>query len=90
MGLHALGRPLEEVCFRKEKAEELLHVDGKHLMTERDLVQILLSEQGTRKDVDTAGYRQQGGRIRGLLRQAGFEQAECISLSKWRKCEKDE
>ena len=102
MGLHALGRPLEEVCFRKEKAEELLHVDGKHLMTERDLVQILLSEQGTRKDVgkrryyialsqcDTAGYRQQGGRIRGLLRLAGFEQAECISLSKWRKCEKDE
>lgn len=92
MGLDALGKPLHQVCFRKERAMELLDRDAGHCMTEEDLARILASEQGTRKNVGNRAYyivlnkcdnelqRRQGERIRSLLAKAGITAVACVSL----------
>ncbi len=54
--MDALGGILEEVCFRKEKVMELLRTGSRHVMTKEDLAEILASEQGTRKGVDSRDY----------------------------------
>lgn len=56
MGMDALGGILEKVCFRKEKVMELLRAGSRHVMTKEDLAEILASEQGTRKGVDSRDY----------------------------------
>lgn len=62
MGMDAAGKPLSQVCFRKEKAMQMLSQAGsfkegaKHCMTEEDLAQILSSDWGTRKNVDGRDY----------------------------------
>ena len=56
LGLSALGRSLKECCFRLEKAKKLLSADENHLLTERDMAAILLSDQGLRKDVGDRRY----------------------------------
>ena len=56
MGLSALGRSLKECCFRLEKAKKLLSADENHLLTEKDMAAILLSNQGLRKDVGDRRY----------------------------------
>ncbi len=90
-GMDALNMPLEAVCFRKEKAMELLVVRKDHRITEEDLAKILFSRQGTRKGVgsreyyivlnkcEDAGLRERAGRIRELLLRAGAEHVACIS-----------
>lgn len=95
-GMDALGKPLGEVCFRKEKAMELLGVGQSHRITEEDLARILFSEQGTRKDVGSRAYyivlnkcddaklRECAGRIRERLLRAGAEHVACISLEQFR------
>ena len=45
LGLSALGRSLKECCFRLEKAKKLLSADENHLLTEKDMAAILLSDQ---------------------------------------------
>lgn len=90
-GMDALDMPLGEVCFRKEKAMALLGVCERHRMTEQDLAQILISEQGTRKDVGSRAYyivlnkcddaklRERAESIKELLLRAGAEHVACIS-----------
>ena len=56
LGLSALGRSLKECCFRLEKAKKLLSADENHLLTEKDMAAILLSDQGLRKDVGDKRY----------------------------------
>ena len=56
LGLSALGRSLKECCFRLEKAKKLLSADENHLLTEKDMAAILLSNQGLRKDVGDRRY----------------------------------
>ena len=56
LGLSALGRSLKECCFRLEKAKKLLSTDENHLLTEKDMAAILLSDQGLRKDVGDRRY----------------------------------
>ena len=66
MGLSAAGRPLEDVCFRPEAAEQLLHIkmsDTKnnpgeqgHILTAADAAAILQSPQGTRKNVGSRPF----------------------------------
>lgn len=56
MGLDAIGRPLEEVCFRQEEAVKLLKVPKEHILTEKDAALILSSENGTAKQVGERTY----------------------------------
>lgn len=91
MGMDAVGKPLHQVCFRREKAMQMLKKDAGHCMTEEDLAKILSSDWGTRKNVGDRDYyivlnkcedklrRQHGQRIQNLLAQAGWN-AACISL----------
>ena len=51
MGLSALGRPLKDVCFRKELAAEHLEVEEDHILTEEDAAKLLSAPWGARKDV---------------------------------------
>ena len=95
MGLDTVGEPLGQICFRKEKAKELLQTGEQHLMTEKDMAEILSSEWGTRKGVgkreyyvvlnkcDTALRRRQGERIRELLSEKGISTVVCISLNRF-------
>lgn len=55
VGMDALGKPLRDVCFRKEAAVNFLNTDETHQMTEEDIAKILLSEQGAKKSV---GFRE--------------------------------
>lgn len=91
-GLDALGQPLEDVCFRKEKAMELLRTDARHCMNEQDLAEILSSDWGTRKNVENREYyvvlnqcdddlrRRQGEKIKRMLEEKGITNVLCISL----------
>lgn len=56
VGLDALGCSIETACFRVEEVCELLGVTAEHVLTEVDLVSILLNEHGTRKSVGTRKY----------------------------------
>ncbi len=90
-GMDALGQPLAKACFRKEKAMELLGVKEGHLLTEADIVKILLSEQGTRKGAGDREYYivlnkcdnekilDRAQCIRRLLLREGAEHVACIS-----------
>lgn len=56
VGLDALGCSIKGACFRVDEVCALLGVTAEHVLTEADLVSILLSEQGTRKAVGTRKY----------------------------------
>lgn len=85
MGMDALGKPLDEVCFRKDLAVQFLNTDYKHLMTEEDIAKILSSVQGARKGVEDREYyvvlnkcddkirKERAGKIRSLLKEQGIE-----------------
>lgn len=49
MGLHALGKPLKEVCHRKEQVMELLSCGEEHVMEQEDLTKLM--ELGYRKPI---------------------------------------
>lgn len=92
MGMDALGKPLEEVCFRKDLAVHFLNTGYEHLMTEEDFVKILLSEQGSRKGVGKRAYfiilnkcdeeeiRERAKKIRSLLNEKGIENVIITNL----------
>lgn len=50
-GAFAIGKPLETVCHRAALAEAFLKVKGDHLLTETDLIAMLTSEKGQKKQV---------------------------------------
>lgn len=56
VGMDALGKPLEEVCFRKDLAVQFLNTSYKHLIAEEDIAKILSSVQGARKGVEDRKY----------------------------------
>lgn len=56
VGMDALGCSIESTCFRVAEVCALLGVTAEHVLTEADLVSILLSEEGTRKAVGTRKY----------------------------------
>ena len=51
-GLDALGKTLEEVCFRWQLGEKIFATSCNALMDEAKLALLLVSEQGSRKAVD--------------------------------------
>lgn len=91
-GVDTLGKPLSEACFRKEKMMELLHAGPSHRMSEKDLATVLLSENGTRKQVGQRDYyivlnkcddqrkRGQGERVKKILQAAGAANVFCLAL----------
>lgn len=97
VGMDCMGRSIESACFRKEKAIELLNavpnktVTEDHLITEQDIMQIVISERGLRKDVGQKPFklilnkvhdqntRQSAETIIKLLKSRGIE--ECLITS---------
>ena len=85
MGMDALGKPLEEVCFRKDLAVWFLNTSYKHLMAEEDIAKILSSVQGARKGVEDREYyvvlnkcddeirKERAEKIHSLLKEQGIE-----------------
>lgn len=55
-GMDALGRPLAQACQRPQLAAELLGCGAEKILDEQMLAALLLSEQGSRKDVGTRTY----------------------------------
>ena len=55
-GLDALGKSLEEACFRWQLGREIFTTSCNSLMDEAKLAQILLSENGSRKCIGTREY----------------------------------
>ena len=86
VGLDALGCSIESACFRVNEVCALLGVTAEHVLTEADLAKILLSEQGTRKDVGTREYyvvlnkcdslelRQRADKLKSLLIKNGLDE----------------
>ena len=85
VGMDALGKPLEEVCFRKDLAVQFLNTSYKHLIAEEDIAKILSSVQGARKGVEDRKYcvvlnkcddeirKERAGKIRSLLKEQSIE-----------------
>lgn len=94
MGIDALGGRLEDICFRKEKAMELLRTHSSHIMTEKDLAEILSSPQGTRKNTENKDYYvilnkcddreqiKQAEEIKNILKKKGIPNVIITSLQK--------
>ena len=56
MGMDTLGQPAADICFRYERARELLHFQDGHVISQDDMAQILTSDQGTRKLVENRDF----------------------------------
>lgn len=56
MGMSALGRPLNEMCFRFETDGKWLEADSRDNIDESIAVKILSSENGTNKGVEDRDY----------------------------------
>lgn len=94
MGLDALGQTVGAICHRPERVCALLGCAPEHVLTESDLAHILLSENGTRKEVrdrpyyivlnkcDDAARRVQGERIAALLAARGHTKTILTRLKK--------
>lgn len=56
LGMDAVGQKLQDCCFRLTEAQQLLQAEADHILTEADAAKILLSDQGTRKNVGSREY----------------------------------
>lgn len=56
MGMDARGKPIEEVCFRKDEALRLLEAAPTDRLSEAMMAAILSSDSGTRKNVGNREY----------------------------------
>ncbi len=56
MGMDSLGKSLKEICFRVDDAERLLGKLREEILTEEDMIEILSSDRGTRKNVGSRQY----------------------------------
>ncbi len=93
MGLSAIGKPLQECCFRWELAASFLGAGPDHILTETDAVRLLASVEGGRKNTgsrdfwvilnqcDTPCRRESADRIRALLSACGIRQTIITSFS---------
>lgn len=85
-GLSALGRPLQQVCFRYDTVRpQFLDAEPQALLTPQMLALMLASEQGGRKAIearqfyailnqaDTPELQQQGMQVQEILRQHGIQ-----------------
>ena len=87
IGLDALHKPVEEVCFRLQEVQSLLKVNAEHILNEEDVAKLLLAELGTRKLVGEREYfivlnkaddlqrLEYSKRICSLLARQGFDEA---------------
>lgn len=102
MGMDTVGQPLGEICFRRERAAQLLKVDEQHFVTEEDMANILSSDWGTRKGVENREYyvvlnkcddeqrMRRGEAVRAMLARSGIIKTVCISLQKFYAQGRDE
>lgn len=84
VGLSAVGKPIQDVCFGLNEIQNFLHVDPEHILNEDDVAKMLSSEQGGRKDVGNRLYyvvlnqcdddtrRKSGRKIAELLYEQGI------------------
>lgn len=56
MGIEVLGHAVGEVCHRPQHVCALLGCDETHRLTAADMAAIFVSEQGTRKNVDSRAF----------------------------------
>lgn len=56
MGMDALGRPLQDVCFRLREAQALLDCGADHIVTLEDMAAIALSTDGLAKGTEGKVY----------------------------------
>lgn len=56
IGLDCLNKPLIDVCFRIQKATDLLQKQPNDLMTIEDIYKILVSPNGSRKNVNNRDF----------------------------------
>lgn len=92
MGLEVIGEPMGNVCFRSEEAMKLLQISKEHRLTEEDVVKILTSPQGTKKNVNARAYYvvlnkcdseqryRVGSSLLGRLQEQGIEHAVMTRL----------
>lgn len=83
-GMDCLGKKLVNCCFRLPEVSEFLGICPEEVMTPERLVQILSSEQGTKKGVgdreyvvvlnkcDNGEIRFQAEAVKGMLKQRGI------------------
>lgn len=95
MGMDALGHPLEQVCFRLEKAVGLLRTEPGRILDEEMAARILASREGVRKGAgqreyyavlnkcDTEARLRSARKIREYLREWGI--GRCVFTSFQRK-----
>ena len=88
-GIDALGKPLEQACFRKERTAGLLGTSESHIITEEDIAFILSSSEGAMKNVgerdyiavinkcDTPGLMEKGRNIKKILEEKGIRAYVC-------------
>lgn len=56
MGFSALGQPLQKVCFRAERAAELLGCSMEHRISAADLAQLIVSKAGQQKNLQDRSF----------------------------------
>ena len=75
-GLSAVGKPLQEVCFRLETACTLLGVPPETILTPELLAKLLADEQGGRKAVGARHFYAVLNQADTLQRQAAGEKTK--------------
>lgn len=87
MGLDALEGTVREKCLRTDKVQAILGCEEDHPLAPEDLAALLLSPQGSRKQVegrdfyavlnkcDTESHREAGRQVLKRLEERGFHQA---------------
>lgn len=100
LGLGALGKTIEESCFRIEEVCGLLEKEPEDTLTAQDVAVILASEQGTKKNVGKREYQivlnqydlcrdvREVEKIAELLREYGIGQVIVTSLAETERMEK--
>lgn len=56
-GMDAIGKKIEEICFRKNQVETILQKTGADRLEESDLVKLALSENAGRKGIEEKEYQ---------------------------------
>lgn len=83
-GLSALGRPLQECCFRLEEVCRLLDVPPESCLTPELLAQLLASEQGGRKRVGSRAFYAVLNQADTPQRQLLGKQTLCVLQERYR------
>ena len=92
MGMDTPGKPLGEICFRKQETMAFLGTDADHIMTINDMAAILTDPRGTMKGAGGKKYiivlnkcddirrKNLAADLRKVLAQKGFADIFCMSL----------